>query len=563
MSHLVQILSDIVEAEYAQWMRYTFLAAIQRGPHSDSLQEHLEEHAADELEHAQTISWWIVDLGAYPPTTIPHVEQFDGSLKEQLEWVIGAEIDGINKYQLAHEMADGIYGLQSDIGELLSVEHEHLSDAMKWLEIEDGQQHLEPLIVVIGSAYRRCYEKHASFRDLVNNKFKKTAQKNPANFYQYLNELLELALYKYVYEYTPYKGYLYILEDTQKTIENLWERHKAGEDVKGSIDFFVNLYKWLQSPEVVDKWDAEKDSLHDHLLPDWKQWLQTEVPEKPKQPESGLGEALQESSKWTEEDIEKERLLKREKELERERLLERKRELEEEKQRLQQQQQEEQEEQEEQKKRRPAENAMNKLLAQDPKNKKDFYEMRVGDRIRNMKPTDPDIPEAGKSERTKKTLGEIKEINDDGTFSVLTGDGKMRTWRYPGTFQLDLNNRWPVINTRKPVGKSVEGIRRSIMDKQAVDSTAKDYWTKYFKEYGQMWTRNIPRRIKQAVRRDLQASAIDGDVIPLAKDISDDQILSIEAAFVGKIDEQDARVLVTAAFNQEGKIQDIDITRIS
>lgn len=100
------------------------------------------------------------------------------------------------------------------------------------------------------------------------------------------------------------------------------------------------------------------------------------------------------------------------------------------------------------------------------------------------------------------------------------------------------------------------------MNKVALDTAAKDYWSEYFKEYGQMWVRDIPRRIKQAVRRDQKVASVDGSVVPIAKHINDGNI-SVEAAFVGKLDDVESKVLVTATFNPLGKMETIDITRIS
>ena len=100
------------------------------------------------------------------------------------------------------------------------------------------------------------------------------------------------------------------------------------------------------------------------------------------------------------------------------------------------------------------------------------------------------------------------------------------------------------------------------MEKTAVDQVAKNYWKSYFLNYGERWVSDIPRRIKQAIKRELKANVIDGEVAPLAKDIGKDGTLSIEAAFSGKLDGQDAKVLVTASFNGEGKLQDLDIAKI-
>jgi len=100
------------------------------------------------------------------------------------------------------------------------------------------------------------------------------------------------------------------------------------------------------------------------------------------------------------------------------------------------------------------------------------------------------------------------------------------------------------------------------MEKIAVDQAAKDYWSNYFKEYGQMWVRNIPRRIKAEVRRAMKASSTEGSVIPLAYEVADDGTLSIEAAFVGKLDDKDAKVLITAEFDDNGILKSFDPTRV-
>ena len=101
------------------------------------------------------------------------------------------------------------------------------------------------------------------------------------------------------------------------------------------------------------------------------------------------------------------------------------------------------------------------------------------------------------------------------------------------------------------------------MQKVALDQAASKYWSDYFKEYGQAWVRNIPRRIKQATLRQQKASSIEGEFAPLAADTSKDGTLSIEAAFIGKIDDQNAKIMITASFNDEGKMKEFICNRIS
>jgi hypothetical protein len=103
------------------------------------------------------------------------------------------------------------------------------------------------------------------------------------------------------------------------------------------------------------------------------------------------------------------------------------------------------------------------------------------------------------------------------------------------------------------------------MDKTAVDSAANKYWSTYFKEYGKMWVRNIPKRIKTAMlqTKELNVKTAEGSIAPVAHDISEDGILSLEAAFSGKLDDQDARVLILAEFSEDGKMRKFEATRIS
>ena len=101
------------------------------------------------------------------------------------------------------------------------------------------------------------------------------------------------------------------------------------------------------------------------------------------------------------------------------------------------------------------------------------------------------------------------------------------------------------------------------MEKTAIDQAASSYWSDYFKEYGKMWVRNIPRRIKTATARHLKAK-IEGEFAPIAGNINPvDDGLTVEASFVGKINDKEAKILVTASFDQEGKLSEFICNRVS
>lgn len=103
------------------------------------------------------------------------------------------------------------------------------------------------------------------------------------------------------------------------------------------------------------------------------------------------------------------------------------------------------------------------------------------------------------------------------------------------------------------------------MEKIATDNAAKEYWSNYFKEYGEMWVRDIPRRIKSAMVRskDLGIKTAEGNMAPIAHNVSDDGSLSIEAAFNGKLDNDESKVMITAEFNKEGRMKRFEATRIA
>lgn len=103
------------------------------------------------------------------------------------------------------------------------------------------------------------------------------------------------------------------------------------------------------------------------------------------------------------------------------------------------------------------------------------------------------------------------------------------------------------------------------MNKTAVDQATKEYWDNYFMEYGQMWTREIPRRIKTAMvkTRELSVKTANGIVVPLAHNVAEDGTLSLEAAFKGELDGQPSVVLVTAEFNEHGRMLKFEANRVS
>jgi len=448
MSELTALLCEILRAEYAQWMRYTYLSALRFGPFADALIEHFEEHYNDELEHASVVRRWIVDLGGVPPTDMSPVEPFNGPLDDALQWLLEAEIDGINKYQLANALADGITGLQNDIGEILSQEHEHVSDLMKWIQPTFGADEDDPVIIVLAASYKKFAADTKVFRRYANIK------KHADDVKDYLKETLQMAWDKLEDSYTPSTARQYVLKDTQKMIEGLWERHQAGEDVRSALQFYVNLYKTVESRNE-QQWEA----MHNWVWPDYQEWLTSDTkpeeqqkvekvpftqlmeqhvgPEltKPAQPKVDIQKQVQPSlgQQPTQQNPHQQKIDMLKKMVEFPSRGE-----------------------EPQETRRPIEQAGTIFVYDAGKSrtgKEPTIEVGTGDRVKNMTLSGEGIPDAGRPGRAKFTEGVIEEVTPDGLLLVNTGSGKQEWNPDVDLIEIDAREREKILS-KQPSGES-------------------------------------------------------------------------------------------------------------
>jgi len=415
MNELVALLQEIVRAEHAQWMRYIYLSSLSFGLDTDALTDEFLEHAEDEHEHAMLYNRWIVDLDGIPPTDIPPVQQFCGSVEDAIGWLLEAEIEGAKLYSLAFDLAAliGLHGLTHDIGKTLSEEHEHISDLENYVapHMLSGN---DTTLIVVAQAFRRF----ASNRELFN-KVSQVAAKEDYQINQYLRDILEMAKYHYVQEYTPEKGREYILNDIESTVKNLWERRKE-EDVRSALQFYKYLYDWISSPDVTARWTQ----IHNNYLPDWETWKLSDWYEE-KEPEQEEAESFQNI--------------------------------------LQQISPEMQTpspaapapaaptkaqppppppEAVEESRRAIVEKVEEKFMVDDSKPPhKQKFSVGVGDRIRNMNPSEEeDVPAPGRPGRTQATVGVIEKIEGDKVW-VKTDDGKTRQWWIDDDLQIDARER--------------------------------------------------------------------------------------------------------------------------
>lgn len=356
-------------------MRYTYLSSLGFGLHTDVLSEHFRDHASDELEHAQRVSRWIVDLGGMPPTEMSPVEQFCGSIDQAIGWLIEAEIVGIQKYNIAYELAcaTNSLGLKHDLGEILSKEYEHMSDLMNMT----ASHFLDNDTVIIMANMKQANKKKAvSVRDAVN--------------------WLQSAMAQYATDYqnAPSETQQLALELIESNITDTWNTPDSEEKTR-SLQGLKELYQMVQAA-------------------DQQQWLDTHsmifFP--------GMGTGTGPSSQDIMEQIEPQKMVTMED-------VEKMPPAAPEEPAPARQQPEPVEE------RRPVEKEITQFISvyEPGKSSKGepTLEAEVGDRVKNLTLSGPNIPPPRRPGRSKWNEGEITEILNKNNFKVSTEMGE-QTW---------------------------------------------------------------------------------------------------------------------------------------
>jgi hypothetical protein len=103
--------------------------------------------------------------------------------------------------------------------------------------------------------------------------------------------------------------------------------------------------------------------------------------------------------------------------------------------------------------------------------------------------------------------------------------------------------------------------------KWAVDSSAKEYWSNYYKEYGKAWVRDIPRRVKKAMLDHTKTASVgtgaeklaSGVVTPVGTSITDTSVV-LEGMFRAASGEN---FIFCAEFDHEGAIKQFDTAKLS
>lgn len=92
------------------------------------------------------------------------------------------------------------------------------------------------------------------------------------------------------------------------------------------------------------------------------------------------------------------------------------------------------------------------------------------------------------------------------------------------------------------------------INKKAVDSAARKYWSLLFEDYGEQLTRDIPRRIKAALVDGKRVASVDDNatVLPIAHANVDDGML-----LEGLYKDATTKLMFLASLDKAGNVTDI------
>ncbi len=126
---LAALLNEDLAREYQAIIAYVVYSQVLKGAEYMSIADQLQQHAAEELKHALTISRQIDYLGAMP-TVQPKPVKLSESATEMLRFDLENEANTIRNYRERVRQCEalGEYAMAEHIREILLDEQDHLID---------------------------------------------------------------------------------------------------------------------------------------------------------------------------------------------------------------------------------------------------------------------------------------------------------------------------------------------------------------------------------------------------------------------------------------------------
>jgi len=134
---VISTLQSLLMDEYQQRDLYESYDYLFFGLASSPIQEHLREHAEQEMDHARVLQRYLVAYGAIPTLErkpIPVVEplSFEGILQKDLE-LEHAAVENYTQMIKMLEGDDAYTALRVDLENIIIQEQEHVHDLSQWL----------------------------------------------------------------------------------------------------------------------------------------------------------------------------------------------------------------------------------------------------------------------------------------------------------------------------------------------------------------------------------------------------------------------------------------------
>ena len=134
---LIDALNEDLSREYQAIIAYVVYSQVLKGAQYMHIAEHLQRHAAEELQHALMVAKQVDYLGGMPTVAPKHVKVSDDP-KVMLRADLDNERETIRQYRRRVLQAEalGEFAMSETLREILKQEQDHLIDLATALDIE-------------------------------------------------------------------------------------------------------------------------------------------------------------------------------------------------------------------------------------------------------------------------------------------------------------------------------------------------------------------------------------------------------------------------------------------
>jgi len=135
--NIVTLLNTLIQKEHFQRDFYEWCHYMLPGPCGAALQDHVEEHMKDEMDHTKYLQRHIIHFGGIPILERLPVPKVESTLKAMLEKNLEMEKEAVQNYTDTISLLEPLKeftALRVDIETVLSDEMEHVQDLERWLK---------------------------------------------------------------------------------------------------------------------------------------------------------------------------------------------------------------------------------------------------------------------------------------------------------------------------------------------------------------------------------------------------------------------------------------------